>query len=62
MSLSNLNLDDMAKAIHDHSYSKDNKNMIFNPQTGKLQVVPANQPIPREGVVANGMTKEGFAL
>ena len=35
--------------------------MVYDTETGKWITVPADQPIPKEGVVANGMTREGFA-
>jgi hypothetical protein len=61
MAFENINLDELAEAIHKDSYGDRSKNMVYNQQTGKWEVIPANQPIPSTGVVANGMTREGFA-
>ncbi len=62
MGFENINLDQMAEAVHNDSNGSRNKNMVYNTRTGKWEVIPANQPIPAEGVVANQMTREGFAV
>lgn len=62
MAFENINLDQMAEAVHKDSYGNRNKNMVYNASTGKWEVIPADQPIPASGVVTNQMTREGFAV
>lgn len=61
MAFENINLDQLSEAVHSDSYGNRNKNMVYNKATGKWEVVSAGAPIPEEGVVANQMTREGFA-
>ncbi len=51
----------MAEAVRNDGQGSKNNNMIYNTETGKWQVVPATQAPPREGLVVNEMTREGFA-
>jgi hypothetical protein len=62
MAFENINLDQMAEAVHNDSNGNRNKNMVYNTSTGKWEVIPADKPIPAAGVVANQMTREGFAV
>ncbi|MCC8113588.1 MAG: hypothetical protein LIP03_06265 [Bacteroidales bacterium] len=61
MAFENINLDQMAEAVSQDSKGNRNKNMVYNVQTGKWDVIDANQPIPASGLIANEFTREGFA-
>lgn len=60
MALTDINLDDLANDVHNDSYGDHRKNMVYDPETGKWLAVPEGEPV--EGVITNGMTREGFAL
>lgn len=62
MAFENINLDKLAEDVHNDSMGNKSKNMVYNAETGKWETVPVGAPLPAAGVVANNMTREGFAL
>ena len=61
MAFEDINLDQLAENVHRDGVGDRSKNMVYNAATGKWEVVDAGKPLPSHSVVANQMTREGFA-
>ena len=61
MAFEDINLDQLAEDVHKDGLGDYSKNMVYNTGSGKWEVVAANKPLPSHSVVANQMTREGFA-